>query len=322
MGDREGFAIEKGGADIHEGKGHEERRRATKGLEKAQEGSAKGRQGEKGFPRKGKKISTKGHEERRRATKGLEEAQEGSAKGGEGGKDFQEEAEVSVKGELFATFATGQVILPANVMFCLFQYRVRPGEKFGFTTKSTKVSLLQNSLGSGIYCREELLSLGARASRPHKTWQGRGDWLHRVGRFTRRLTLEQRLDKYAGGTPALPGGNPWLARCRSLSRALFCRSILPPSHARLRILQKAQVTKRIFRNPSRDAGCEDIHAGRRPSAGSDHTKPACLGRFSSFRSFCVFVPFVAIPGKDPAAVFCKRLRMDGISRKGRSCTRG
>ena len=98
---------------------------------------------------------------------------------------------------------------------------------------------MQNSLGSGIYCREELLSLGARASRPHKTWQGRGDWLHRVGRFTRRLTLEQRLDKYAGGTPALPGGNPWLARCRSLSRALFCRSILPPSHARLRILQKA-----------------------------------------------------------------------------------
>ena len=57
-------------------------------------------------------------------------------------------------------------------------------------------SLLQNSLRSGIYCREELLSLG----------------------------------------------NPWLARCRSLSRALFCRSILPPSHARLRILQKAHST--------------------------------------------------------------------------------
>ena len=109
--------------------------------------------------------------------------------------------------------------------------------------KVGKGSLLQNSSGSGIYCREELLSLGARASRPHKTWQGRGDWLHRVGRFTRRLTLEQRLDKYAGGTPALPGGNPWLARCRSLSRALFCRSILPPSHARLRILQKAQGKK-------------------------------------------------------------------------------
>ena len=106
--------------------------------------------------------------------------------------------------------------------------------------KPNRESLLQNSLGSRIYCREELLSLGARASRPHKTWQGRRDWLHRVGRFTRRLTLEQRLDKYAGGTPALPGGNPWLARCRSLSRALFCRSILPPSHARLRILQKAR----------------------------------------------------------------------------------
>ena len=90
------------------------------------------------------------------------------------------------------------------------------------------------------------MSLGARASRPHKTWQGRGDWLHRVGRFTCRLALEQRLDKYAGGTPALPGGNPWLARCRSLSRALFCRSILPPSHARLRILQKAHPLDRYF----------------------------------------------------------------------------
>ena len=86
-------------------------------------------------------------------------------------------------------------------MFCLFQYRVRPGEKCGFTTKSTKV------------------------------------------------------------------------------------------------------TKRIFRNPSRDAGCEDIHAGRRPSAESDHTKPACLGRFSWFRSFCVFVPFVAIPAKIPLPHF-------------------
>ena len=117
------------------------------------------------------------------------------------------------------------------------------------------MSLLQNSLGSGIYCREELLSLGARASRPHKTWQGRGDWLHRVGRFTRPLALEQRLDKYAGGTPALPGGNPWLARCRSLSRALFCRSILPPSHARLRILQKARVTSFFICLRRRRAGC-------------------------------------------------------------------
>ena len=117
------------------------------------------------------------------------------------------------------------------------------GKNSGSLVNSFNMSLLQNSLGSGIYCREELLSLGARASRRHKTWQGRGDWLHRVGRFTRRLTLEQRLDKYAGGTPALPGGNPWLARCRSLSRALFCRSILPPSHARLRILQKAHGSK-------------------------------------------------------------------------------
>ena len=87
---------------------------------------------------------------------------------------------------------------------------------------------MQNSLGSGIYCREELLSLGARASRPHKTWQGRGDWLHRVGRFTRRLTLEQRLDKYAGGTPALPGGNPWLARCRSLSKGVILQEHSAP----------------------------------------------------------------------------------------------
>ena len=39
-----------------------------------------------------KELSTKGHEGRRRATKGLEESQEGSAKGWEGGKDFQEGA--------------------------------------------------------------------------------------------------------------------------------------------------------------------------------------------------------------------------------------
>ena len=121
------------------------------------------------------------------------------------------------------------------------------------------LSLLQNSLGSGIYCREELLSLGARASRPHKTWQGRGDWLHRVGRFTRRLTLEQRLDKYAGGTPALPGGNPWLARCRSLSRALFCRSILPPSHARLRILQKALLSIEYLQNSVAERAVRHAH---------------------------------------------------------------
>ncbi len=57
----------KGKRVIHEGrkgknistKGHEERRRATKGLEEAQEGSAKGRQGEKGFPRKGKRAFCK-----------------------------------------------------------------------------------------------------------------------------------------------------------------------------------------------------------------------------------------------------------------------
>ena len=134
-----------------------------------------------------------------------------------------------------------------------------------------KLSLLQNSLGSRIYCREELLSLGARASRPHKTWQGRGDWLHRVGRFTRRLALEQRLDKYAGGTPALPGGNPWLARCRSLSRALFCRSILPPSHARLRILQKAQVIRFMnlpvtaHQRGNQDGQCELHDSARRNS---------------------------------------------------------
>ena len=84
-------------------KGHEGPRRATKGLEKAREGPAKDRQGEKGFPRKGKRISTKGHEERRRATKGLEEAQEGSAKGREGGpqrdsKGLEKTRKGSVKG--------------------------------------------------------------------------------------------------------------------------------------------------------------------------------------------------------------------------------
>ena len=113
-------------------------------------------------------------------------------------------------------------------MFCLVQYRVRPGEKCEFTTKSTKVT--------------------KRILAP-------------AGLFVARQPSRFFSD---GGPPRFP-------------------------------------------NPSRDAGCEDIHSGRRPSAGSDHTKPACLGRFSSFRSFCVFVPFVAIPGKDPAAAFCKRL---------------
>ena len=42
------------------------------------------------YPQRQKKISTKGHEGRRRATKGLEKAQEGSAKGRAGGKDFHE----------------------------------------------------------------------------------------------------------------------------------------------------------------------------------------------------------------------------------------
>ena len=41
-----------------------------------------------GYPQRRKKESTKGHEERRRATKGLEKAQEGSTKGREGRTDF------------------------------------------------------------------------------------------------------------------------------------------------------------------------------------------------------------------------------------------
>ena len=135
---------------------------------------------------------------------------------------------VAKKLEPFAKFVAGQVILPANVMFCLVQYRVRPGEKCEFTTKSTKVT--------------------KRILAP-------------AGLFVAR----QPSQFFSDGGPSR------------------------------------------FPIPSRDAGCEDIHAGRRPSAGSDHTKPACLGRFSSFRSFCVFVPLVAIPGKDPAAAFCKRL---------------
>ena len=48
--------------------------------------------------RKAKELSTKEHEEPRRATKGLEKAQEGSAKGREEEKDYHEGAEVSVEG--------------------------------------------------------------------------------------------------------------------------------------------------------------------------------------------------------------------------------
>ena len=40
--------------------------------------------------------------------------------------------------ELFVEFAAGQVIVPANLRFCHFRYRVRPGEKCCLTTKSTK----------------------------------------------------------------------------------------------------------------------------------------------------------------------------------------
>ncbi|MDE2756089.1 MAG: hypothetical protein OXU26_09615 [Acidobacteriota bacterium] len=40
--------------------------------------------------------------------------------------------------EPFAKFAAGQVILPGNLRFCPFQYRVRPDEKRCLTTKSTK----------------------------------------------------------------------------------------------------------------------------------------------------------------------------------------
>ena len=42
------------------------------------------------YPQRPKKKSTKGHEGPRRATKGLEKAQEGSAKGREGVKDFHQ----------------------------------------------------------------------------------------------------------------------------------------------------------------------------------------------------------------------------------------
>ena len=54
------------------------------------------REGDPPRARRGKELSTKGHEGRRRATKGLEKAQEASAKGWEERKDFQKGAEVSV----------------------------------------------------------------------------------------------------------------------------------------------------------------------------------------------------------------------------------
>ena len=48
--------------------------------------------------------------------------------------------------ELLATLAAGQVILPVNLRFCHFQYRVRPGEKMLPNHKKHKSqSLLQNS---------------------------------------------------------------------------------------------------------------------------------------------------------------------------------
>ena len=177
-----------------------------------------------------------------------------------------------------------------------------------------KRSLLQNSLGSGIYCREELLSLGARASRPHKTWQGRGDWLHRVGRFTRRLTLEQRLDKYAGGTPALPGGNPWLARCRSLSRALFCRAFCP------HLMPDSEFCKRLRVEPfakfAAGKGCPGSAGAPADLAGSWRFFTGLVGSPADWRRGSAFTAggTPALPGGNPwlakcRSEFCKRLSM-------------
>ena len=50
----------------------------------------------------------------------------------------------------------------------------------------------------------------------------------------------QQLYKNAGGTPALPGGNQRPARCRSI-QSLQIMTLAPHCHARLRILQKAQI---------------------------------------------------------------------------------
>ena len=167
--------------------------------------------------------------------------------------------------------------MPANVMFCLVQYRVRPGEKCEFTTKSTKVRA---------FCKIPLI----RPADP--------------GIIVQRVFVVSKL-----------GAQYQIFRQHNLPCCEFCKRLVTKRILAPAGLFVARQPSRFFsdggpsrfRNPSRDARCEDIHAGRRPSAGSDHTKPACLGRFSSFRSICVFVPFVAIPGKDPAATFCKRL---------------
>ena len=102
------------------------------------EGFARGWGGGSGYPRRAKRQKHF-HEGPRRTAKG----HEGVGGGSRGLRQRSPRGErISTKRqkhELFSKFATGQVILPANVMFCLFQYRVRPGEKCGFTTKSTKV---------------------------------------------------------------------------------------------------------------------------------------------------------------------------------------
>ena len=68
---------------IHEERRREEKRFPRRGSTKGAKGAEKKRDG-------GKKISTKGHEERRRGTKGLEEIREGFAKGRKGVRQGRE----------------------------------------------------------------------------------------------------------------------------------------------------------------------------------------------------------------------------------------
>ena len=78
-------------------------------------------------PQKGQELSKKGQEGSRRYTK---KYQKNSHPPGP-----------NCHSRLLAKFAAGQAILPANLGFCLFQYRGRPGEKCCLTTKGTKVTI-------------------------------------------------------------------------------------------------------------------------------------------------------------------------------------
>ena len=180
-----------------------------------------------------------------------------------GHRDSASDSAFSCFSPLLANFAAVQVVLPANLRFCLFRNWVRPGQKCCLTTKSTKVTscvfvpfvaipgkrpaaeFAKSSTHQSVNWDEA--HPGARASRPHQSPPSLVHLLHPgrpatapglcfgrahavpAGRVPhRRETERHRTGVHAGGTPALPGGVSSLHSCFSRGRAPACRATVLP----------------------------------------------------------------------------------------------